>query len=173
MPASSRFATAVHVLAYLAIRGDGAALTSERIALSVNTNAAVVRRLLMQLSAAGLTSSQMGTGGGAMLARRAEDITLLDIYQAVDQLEVFPLHRSPPNVKCLVGRNITGVLQEIAGSVEMAVRKELADRRFADVVKAVVRYEAFRDDSAAGSALCPISRRYSGDSGRGKAQRPR
>ena len=67
MPTSSRFATAAHVLAYLAVRGQDGAIPSERIALSVNTNAAVVRRLLMQLSAAGLTTSQLGTGGGAML----------------------------------------------------------------------------------------------------------
>lgn len=123
-------------------------MTSERIALSVNTNAAVVRRLLMQLSAAGLTSSQLGTGGGAILAKRSEDITLLDIYLAVDELEVFPLHRSPPNVKCLVGRNITGVLRDVADSAEKAVRQELAGKRLSDIVKAVIRNEARRDEAS-------------------------
>lgn len=142
----SRFATAVHVLAYLAIRGEGAALTSERIALSVNTNAAVVRRLLMQLSAAGLTGSQMGTGGGAILLKAPEDITLLDVYLAVDELEVFSLHRASRNVKCLVGRNITEVLREVATGAEDAVRRELAGRRLSDVVKTVVRNEARRAD---------------------------
>lgn len=123
-------------------------MTSERIALSVNTNPAVVRRLLMQLSAAGLTASQLGTGGGAILAKAPEDISLLDIYSAVDELELFPLHRSPPNVKCLVGRNITDVLRDVADSAESEVRKELAGRKLADVVKAVIRHEARRDEAS-------------------------
>jgi Rrf2 family protein len=144
---SSRFAIAVHVLAYLAIRGEGSALPSERIALSVNTNPTVVRRLLMQLAASGLTSSQLGTGGGAMLAREPESITLLEIYEAVDKLEVFPLHRSPPSPKCLVGRNITDVLREVSDSAEEAIRGELRGKRLSDIIKAVIRNEARRGDA--------------------------
>lgn len=144
MPASSRFATAAHVLAYLAVRGQGGAIPSERIALSVNTNPAVVRRLLMQLSAAGLTTSQLGTGGGAMLAKPPESITLLEIHNAVEEMEVFALHRSPPNPKCLVGRNITGVLQDIADEAERAVRAVLSRQTVADVANAVLERESQR-----------------------------
>ncbi len=138
MPTSSRFATAAHVLAYLAVRGQDGAIPSERIALSVNTNAAVVRRLLMQLSAAGLTTSQLGTGGGAMLAKPPESITLLDIHAAVEALEVFALHRAPPNPKCVVGRNITGVLSEIADDAQQAVREVLGRTTLADIAAAVL-----------------------------------
>jgi Rrf2 family protein len=146
---SSRFATAVHLLAYLTIRGEGAAVASDRIALSLNTNPAVVRRLLMQLSAAGLTKSQLGTGGGAMLARPARSITMLDIRRAVEDLEVFALHRTPPNPKCLVGRNITAVLEEVAAQAEDAVRAVLAKRSLADIADAVLSRDNVRSKRSA------------------------
>ena len=144
MSTSSRFATAVHVLAYLALRGEGAALPSERIALSVNTNAAVVRRLLMQLSAAGLTTSQLGAGGGAMLARPPASITLLEVHTAVEALEAFGLHRATPNPKCLVGRHITDVLTHIANEAENALRDVLGKQTIADIAHAVLTHEAQR-----------------------------
>ena len=68
MNTSSRFAFAVHVLALLSMQ-EGVPLSSDIIAGSVNTNPALIRRLLSMLAAAGLTTSQLGAGGGALLAR--------------------------------------------------------------------------------------------------------
>ena len=61
---NTRFAVAVHILAFLGTQ-DGIPASSELIAGSVNTNASLIRRLLSQLTKAGLARSQMGTGGGA------------------------------------------------------------------------------------------------------------
>ena len=54
MNTSSRFAFAVHVLALLSLQ-EGTPLSSEMIAGSVNTNPALIRRLLTMLAEAGLT----------------------------------------------------------------------------------------------------------------------
>ena len=86
MNTSSRFAFAVHVLALLA-QQEGVPLSSEIIAGSVNTNPALIRRLLSMLANAGLTASQLGAGGGALLAREPQTITLLDVYRAVDDAQ--------------------------------------------------------------------------------------
>ncbi len=107
MNTSSRFAFAVHVLALLSLQ-EGTPLSSEMIAGSVNTNPALIRRLLTMLAEAGLTTSQLGAGGGALLAQRAEQISLLDVYRAVDDAQLFALHREEPNPACMVGRNIRG-----------------------------------------------------------------
>jgi DNA-binding IscR family transcriptional regulator len=72
---NSRFAVATHILTLLE-QSRGEPVTSEYIAGSVNTNPSLVRRLLGVLAKAGLTTSQMGTGGGALLARPASRITL-------------------------------------------------------------------------------------------------
>jgi Rrf2 family protein len=51
-------------------------------------------KVLRQLSRAGLVHSQRGPNGGSVLARAAEEISVLDVVQAVDPLkriEVCPL----------------------------------------------------------------------------------
>ncbi|WP_175881845.1 Rrf2 family transcriptional regulator [Burkholderia sp. BCC0044] len=132
MNTSSRFAFAVHVLALLSMQ-EGVPLSSDIIAGSVNTNPALIRRLLSMLAAAGLTTSQLGAGGGALLAREPGEITLLDVYRAVDEAQLFALHRETPNPACLVGRHIQGVLTGYIGDAQRAMEASLATRTLVDV----------------------------------------
>lgn len=143
MNTSSRFAFAVHVLALLSLQ-EGAPLSSDMIAGSVNTNPALVRRLLSMLSEAGLTTSQLGAGGGALLARAPCDITLLEIYRAVDDAQLFALHREEPNPACMVGRNIQVVLRGIIDDAQRAMESSLAARTLADATADVERAERQR-----------------------------
>jgi Rrf2 family protein len=141
---SSRFAFAVHVLALLS-QQDGVPLSSDIIAGSVNTNPALIRRLLTMLSEAGLTTSQLGAGGGALLAHAAEDITLLEVYRAVDDAQLFALHREEPNPACMVGRNIQEVLRGIIDDAQQAMEASLASRTVADATADVERIERHRE----------------------------
>jgi Rrf2 family protein len=125
MPSNSRFAIAVHVLTLMAWAGDEP-LKSEHVACSVNTNPVVIRRILCQLAKAGLVVSQTGAAGGTKLARKPAQITLLEIYRAVDAGELFSLHRQPPNDQCPVGVNIETVLENILADVGRAVEQALA-----------------------------------------------
>ena len=135
---NTRFAVAVHILTFLATqRGEPA--TSELIAGSVGTNPSLIRRLLSGLARAGLTTAQMGTGGGALLARPAEAITLRDVYRAVgEERDVIPLHPAP-NPRCPVGRNIHAVLERRADAAERALEDELARTTIADLAGDVGR----------------------------------
>jgi Rrf2 family protein len=133
---NTRFAVAVHILTFLQTQGGDPA-TSELIASSVNTNPSLIRRLLSQLARAGLTTSQMGTGGGALLARPAASITLLDVYRAVEEdRDVIPLHPSP-NPQCPVGRNIHAVLERRIDAAERALHEELARTTVAELASDV------------------------------------
>ncbi|CAG4919525.1 Rrf2 family transcriptional regulator [Paraburkholderia gardini] len=143
MNTSSRFAFAVHVLALLSLQ-EGVPLSSDMIAGSVNTNPVLVRRLLSMLSAAGLTTSQLGAGGGALLARAPRDITLLEIYRAVDDAQLFGLHREEPNPACMVGRNIQVVLRGIIDDAQRAMESSLGARTLADATADVERAERQR-----------------------------
>lgn len=120
MPTSSRFAVAVHVLALMARAGDEP-LKSETLAASVNTNPVVIRRILSALSLAGLVTSQTGAAGGTRLARPAAEITLREVYRAVEPRELFGLHRQRPNQRCYVGMNIEGVLAQILARIDAEV----------------------------------------------------
>jgi Rrf2 family protein len=113
---------------------DDEPLKSEQVAESVNTNPVVIRRMLCELADAKLVVSQSGSMGGSKLAREAEDITLLDIYQAVESRGVFALHRHPPNRHCPVGVNIGTVLNDVLDEVDSAVERVLANITIKDVV---------------------------------------
>lgn len=140
MNTSSRFAFAVHVLALLA-QQEGAPLSSEIIAGSVNTNPALIRRLLTMLANAGLTTSQLGAGGGALLARESASISLLEVYRAVDDAQLFAMHREEPNPACMVGRHIQQTLRGVIDDAQRAMEASLAARTLADVVDDIFRNE--------------------------------
>src|SRR5260370_40206268 len=142
MPTSPRFAVAVHVLTALAV-SDGAPLRSEDLAYSVNTGAVVIRGLLSRLSEAGLTRSQLGAGGGALLARPAEKIRLLDVYEAVEDIELFSLHRTPPCANCAVGGNILEAMRPTLTRARKALEDQLAKVTIADIAAEVARIGKF------------------------------
>jgi Rrf2 family protein len=142
MPTSTRFAVAVHMLTALAV-SDGAPLRSEDLAYSVNTGAVVIRGLLSRLSEAGLTRSQLGAGGGALLARSTDKIRLLDVYRAVEDIELFSLHRTPPCENCAVGGNILEAMQPTLVRARNALEDELAKVTIADMAAEVARIGKF------------------------------
>jgi len=142
MPTSTRFAVAAHALTALAVSG-GKPLRSEDLAFSANTGAVVIRGLLSRLSEAGLTRSQLGAGGGAMLARPPEEIRLLDVYKAVEDTELFSLHRTPPCKSCAVGGNILEALQPTLDRARQAMEDELAKTTIADIAAEVAKLGKF------------------------------
>src|ERR1700757_2826560 len=83
MAANTRFATAVHVLVLLASKPDSLK-TSSAMAEELQTNAVVIRRILSLLQQADLISSQKGPAGGSRLTHSAKDISLADVYKAVE-----------------------------------------------------------------------------------------
>jgi len=142
MPTSTRFAVAIHTLAALAVSG-GKPMRSEDLAYSANTGAVVIRGLLSRLHDAGLTHSQLGAGGGALLSRPAEKIRLLDVYEAVEDMELFALHRNPPCQNCAVGGNILEAIQPSLDRARNALEAELAKVTIADIANEVARLGKF------------------------------
>ncbi|MNL65602.1 putative HTH-type transcriptional regulator YwnA [compost metagenome] len=90
------------------------------------------------LAKAGLTTSQLGAGGGALLARPAEAITLLDVYRAVDEGVLFALHNEQPNPACPVGRHIQSALNDSMTRAQRALEGELAGQTIASVLDDVL-----------------------------------
>ena len=142
MPTSTRFAVAVHTLTALAVSG-GKPMRSEDIAYSANTSPVVIRGLLSRLSDAGLTRSQLGAGGGTMLARPAKKIRLLDVYEAVEDTALFSLHRTPPCADCAVGGNILAAMQPTLMRARKGLETELARVTIADIATEVARLGKF------------------------------
>ena len=137
MAANSRMTIAVHALAWMALaqRRGHAVLTSNQVADSVNTNPVIIRRCLGDLRQAGLVSVRHGAGAGWSLARAPEEITLLEVYDAVGQEPPFGMHHTEPNLECPVGKGIRPALGQVYGRIEQALRRELAFVSVAEVLR--------------------------------------
>lgn len=136
MQITSRLTVALQVFACIETFKDEYKLTSDFLAGSVNVNPVVIRRLLQQLKAAGLITVARGTGGCAV-TRPLDQITMFDVYQAVecvDQGSLFHFHENP-NPKCPVGRNIHKVLDEKLDRVQRAMEAEMESITLAEIVK--------------------------------------
>lgn len=136
MQISSRFTIAIHVFSCINTFEKERKVTSDFLASSVEVNPVVIRRILLQLKAAGLVKVQRGTGG-TTIARPLAEITFLDIYKAVECVgngELFHFHEKP-NMECPVGRNIHNVLDEKLKRVQKAMEQELESITLADVVR--------------------------------------
>ncbi|MBB6730817.1 Rrf2 family transcriptional regulator [Cohnella zeiphila] len=143
MAVVSRYTLALHILSWLAFRAEkkDEFLPSDRIANSVNTSPVFLRRILGQLAKAGLVLVQHGgTGAGWKLARKAEEISLLDVYEAVVPTPLFELHHSQPNPKCLVGKGIQPALRDIYEESEVAMKQRLAGTSIAELVTSSLAY---------------------------------
>ena len=109
-------------------------MTSDFMAGSIGTNPVIIRKLLQQLKAAGLIEVSRGTGG-VSVTRPFNEITFLDIYNAVEcnpDEELFRFHDNP-NQQCPVGRNIHHVLDDKLSRVQAAMERELSAITLADV----------------------------------------
>ncbi len=135
MSISSRFSVGIHILALIEINKNGIS-TSEFLAASVNTNPVVIRKIIGMLKNAGLVKARPGIAG-AELAKELSDITLFDVYKAVNvvqEKELFTVHDNP-NPECPVGRNIQKTIGPLFTSAQLAMEKVLKSLTLEDVVK--------------------------------------
>ncbi|UGB31883.1 Rrf2 family transcriptional regulator [Metabacillus sp. B2-18] len=141
MSISSRFAVGIHILALIELNKEGIT-SSEFLASSVNTNSAVIRKLMGMLKNAGLIEVKPGIAG-AKLSKELYDITLFDVYKAVNvvqEKELFSIHENP-NPKCPVGRNIQNTIEPLFTSAQLAMEKMLRSVTLEDVVKDIATNE--------------------------------
>lgn len=141
MHSSSRFAVAIHImtLAQLACgESAGELVTSDQMAESVNTNPVVIRRIMGSLREAGLVVSQPGPGGGWRLVRSPDQITLLDIFRAVEGEPRLAFPVRPPSDCCPIGSTMQSVLERHFHEAELAMETTLDQVTMADVLSEVL-----------------------------------
>jgi Rrf2 family protein len=135
MQISSRFTLAVHVLIAIETFKKEQKVTSALLASSANVNPTVIRRLLQQLKKANIVIVKRGTGG-ADIERPLMDITLLDVYNAVEPVEngqLFHFHEAP-NELCPVGRNIHRIMDHRLEEIQNAMEDKMRQITIADIM---------------------------------------
>jgi len=124
MRISTKFSVAVHALLLVATEKEPC--TSALIAGSVNTNPVVIRRIIGLLQKADLLSGIRGKSG-YVLKKKADEITLLDIYNAVavnESMQLFSIHENP-NIDCEIGASIQFLLETIMHEAQSAMETVL------------------------------------------------
>jgi Rrf2 family protein len=134
-----QFSIAVHLLAGLGCGCDKAGVTSSHLAKSVNTSASFVRRTLAKLSKAGLVETATGKAGACWLAKDAKNISLLDVYNAVDAPMAFAIHGYAEQKVCFVSCHIKTALEKALAKTQKAMETSLAEISLAQIVSDVKR----------------------------------
>lgn len=138
MLSSSRFIVAVHAMSVLARFSGKGPVCSALVAESVHTNPVVIRRLMTELEKAQLVRSVAGRAGGFELNRDAGQITLADVYFAVEDENVFRMHKVDPQSHCPVAAQLGQVLSGPLKAAECALHSSLAKTSIRDVALSIV-----------------------------------
>ena len=122
MRRDSRLSRVLHVLLHMA--HSPVPLTSEKIAAMLNTNPVVIRRTLGNLLRTGYVTATKGHGGGWTLARPLAEISLFDVYQALEEPEIFALGLSKDSAVCRVEKAVNEALSESLVAAENVILGE-------------------------------------------------
>lgn len=154
MQIPSRFSVAIHICLCLEFFNEDSEfnantnkahckkMTSEALADSVGVNSVIIRNILAQLKSASLVSVARGSGGSA-LSKRPQEISLLDIFNAVQSMggketngknRLFKFHANP-NELCPLGKNIHLILDSSFEEAQIALESYLSKVRLNDLLK--------------------------------------
>lgn len=133
---NQRFAVSVHILTILAA-SQSFPVTSEAIAESVDTNPVVIRRTMSRLRECGLVDSRPGVSGGWRLAKHPQQISLCEVFHAVNSDDVLALH-DHPNADCQIGGKIKESLGKVFDRAQNALEATLGQFTIADVLQDVM-----------------------------------
>ncbi|MGL5254620.1 MAG: Rrf2 family transcriptional regulator [Brevinema sp.] len=143
MQISSRFTIAIHIFTCISLFKDEHKITSDFLATSINVNPVIIRRILQQLKNKGLICVFRGSGG-AIIAKPLNEISLFDIFYAVNSIDngkLFHYHENP-NMHCPVGENIHNILDDRLSSVQQAMENQLKHITMQNIINDMAKYSS-------------------------------
>lgn len=150
MQISMKCSVAVHCLLFIWEAQGKARVTSTLLAESTGCNPVVIRNILSALKKAGLITVSKGPGG-AQLCRKPEQITLHQIYSALEPNGLTTLIGIHPcdGRACPVAKNIRRVLRRPYHQIEEAIAHTMDNITLASMV----------DDLEEGQEASPIEKK--------------
>lgn len=133
MKYSTKLSDAAHILALIALAPENASLTSDAIAESVKTNPSYVRQLMSYLRKGELLNSVHGHARPT-LTRPPSEITLLDLYRAVEGDKPLLHQDTHTNPECGVGVNIQLALRDCYDEVQRCAETAMQNLTLQDVL---------------------------------------
>jgi DNA-binding IscR family transcriptional regulator len=135
MQIGTKFSIAIHILLSVVVFKDRYKVTSDFLASSANTNSVIIRNIMGLLRKAGLIEVASGTGGIA-LAKKPKQITLKEIYFAVNPIsdgKLFNIHKNSAP-ECPVGGKIVDLLDPYFAEAQNAMEHKLSKSTLQDLL---------------------------------------
>ncbi|AIO30630.1 Rrf2 family transcriptional regulator [Burkholderia multivorans] len=129
---STKFVTACYIMSFVGAH-QPQMLSTATVAKWVDTHAARARQIVSLLVKAGLLESARGGSGGILLKRSADQITLLDIYDAVGDTESLFFSVENPFSAWADHCSVHDVLSGLRAELEEQARAALAKIKLSDV----------------------------------------
>ncbi len=129
---SYKLSDAIHILSCLEIY-KGHNLSSKDIAKSIKTNPSIVRQFMSDLRKAKLIETHKGAAETS-LTKKPKDISLLEIYQAINTDHAL-LHIDPnTNPNGIVGGNIQNTLNHFYNEIELVTFTKMSEITLQDII---------------------------------------
>ena len=133
MRAGSHFTVAIHALMLVSFF-DQDKITSKKVAMSIGCNPVIVRNVFVKLGKAGLLRPGMGRARTKMM-RPPEEITLEDVYHAVESDDVDEMFRMyPVNPYCPIGSELHEILDTSLSDARDSMLNSLSRTTIADLI---------------------------------------
>ena len=142
MSYSLSFTQSVFIVLYVANKGDervAAFVPTQQISRDLDIPPSTAGMILRRLNRAGLMETREGVNGGVRLAMPPDEVTLLDLFTAVEQER--PLFQSNMQVVA-EGEKLSRSQQTVASAldtVEMAMKRKLQMTSIRDLMKTINR----------------------------------
>ncbi len=125
-----------HVIVHMALLGGRE--TSEHIAQMLDTNPVVVRRTMASLRRHGIVSSEGGRGGGWKLLRPLEELTLLEVHNALSAGGELDAGVSSDHPACPVERATNDALIHAFELAEKQLLAEFGKVKLSDIASRAI-----------------------------------
>lgn len=138
MSYSVSISQAISIVVYIAVKMKECKyeyLTTKAISEKLNIAIPTAVKILNSLTIAGLTMTREGAKGGVLLAKASEDITLLDIFLAIEHERALFKTKFDFNIE---GDNVTLLTNKVAVCLENAedeMKSSLKKTKISDLLK--------------------------------------
>lgn len=136
MRISQKCSIALHCLIFINEFGQTNNVNSSLLAKSTGCNPVIIRNIISALNKKGIISVKQGVGN-IHLAKEAEEITVDDVYMALEAGEresLIGIHSSPSDL-CPVGRNIHSVLEKQYDQIEEDMRSSMRQIKLSHIIE--------------------------------------
>jgi Rrf2 family transcriptional repressor of oqxAB len=131
----SWFVVALQILLLIERSGSGKVCSSGELAEQLHSHAVFLRRVFSYLVRAGIAEAREGRDGGYLLARPAEQITLADVYRALQSTGSGPVTPFELPRGLTLEPDLCAAFGDIGIEIESAILKTLERYTLADLVQ--------------------------------------